>query len=104
MTVFAITFRIAEKRTSAGTYETRYQSLVDAVPYVSSGRYWDETTSFFLIESEQATAAEVADLLKDMSSIDLTVDLVVVINLSKRGYKAIGSYDDKDIDTIMAAR
>jgi len=47
MAIFALTFRIHE---DAG-YADRYNSVVLAIKQCSHTKYWDEPTSFFLIEN-----------------------------------------------------
>jgi hypothetical protein len=53
MATYCVTFRIANEAIGGKTYEERRQSVVTAVN--SGDGYWDETTSFFLVESALST-------------------------------------------------
>lgn len=101
MPVFAITFRIKDD----STYQSRYESVVESIRKSSNGsNYWLETTSFALLESAKESAASLASYIDSDSTFSETKDLLVVINLSKNGYKILGNYSDKDIDKIMKER
>lgn len=104
MGVYAITFRIEDVRSKLGSYDERYDSVVRAIRANCSGRYWDETTSFFLVQSDHDNSAQLARAVDEASLFDSERDLLVVINLSSKGYKVIGAYNDADIDRIMAER
>jgi len=65
MSLFAISFRIHED----STYETRYESLVEQIQKEAVDNTWEETTSFYLIESEQKTSKSLCDDLYNNSKI-----------------------------------
>ena len=67
MAIFAITFRI---HNDAG-YSERYESVVTAVKTIANGRYWDEPTSFFLIENTTLTSEGLASKIDQASSFEL---------------------------------
>jgi hypothetical protein len=67
------------------------------------GTYWDETTSFFIISSTK-NSAQVADSIDQNSLLIAAQDMLLIVNLSQKGYKIIGKYDDKDIDKLMTLR
>lgn len=51
---YCVTFRVADQTINGKTYNERRQSIVDAVRTKGLG-YWEETTSFFLVESNLDT-------------------------------------------------
>lgn len=99
MAVFAITFRIHDDN----DYDQRYSSVMDAIQYEANNRWWDETTSFYLIESSK-TSSNLAESIESKSDFSAEKDLLVVINLSRNGYKFIGKLTDIDIKQIMNNR
>lgn len=99
MAVFAISFRIA----SDSSYSDRYQSVVDAILKISPGIYWDETTSFVIVEAEKSSE-NMASEIDNGSTFRPSTDLLVVINLSQKGYAVRGQYSDKDLDKLMEKR
>lgn len=101
MAIFAITFRIHDD----ASYHDRYQSVVDAIKtFAAQGnRYWDEPTSFFLIESTK-NSENIAAQIKQNSDFAPSKDILLVINLSEKGYKAIGNVQDTDLDELMKKR
>jgi hypothetical protein len=100
MAIFVVTFRIHDN----ATYQNRWASVVEAIRNETTSAYWDEPTSFFLIESNK-TSADVADSINLNSSLDPSVDLLVVINISQtRGHKAIGKIHDGDFSKLMSKR
>ena len=103
MSVFMVSFRIADRTTVIGSYEERYDSVNTTIQSLTTGRRWSETTSFHLIESD-LNSAELATSIDRASLLDHGVDVLVCINLSKKGYKVVGDNRDQDIDAIMAHR
>ncbi|TCN30143.1 hypothetical protein [Sinorhizobium americanum] len=103
MAIFAISFRIGDKTTNYGSYADRWSSVDQAIKESSTGTYWNETTSFYLVESNKNSAG-LAEQIDQASSFDASVDLLVCINLSQNGYKILGAYSDKDIDVLMKKR
>jgi hypothetical protein len=102
MSIYAISFRIGDTGPDP-SYEARYQSLVAAI-HAQTHRYWDETTSFFLIESNKSPGT-LADALVDSSSFDPRKDLMLVVNLSDtRGEAVRGNYKDQDVNALLRAR
>jgi hypothetical protein len=101
MAIFAITFRIHD---DAG-YSDRYESVVEAIKSqaTGNGKYWDEPTSFFLIESS-LNSEGVASKIDQSSSFADSKDLLLVTNLTQRGYKAIGNVKDDDLHDLMKKR
>lgn len=104
MAVFAVTYKISDRATQFGTYDERRASVIKAVLSQSSGVHWDKTTSFILFTSDGESSKTIATAIDNNSMLDPSADLLVVINLSKKGYTLIGSSNDTDIDKIMSAR
>jgi hypothetical protein len=101
MPIFAITFRIHD---DAG-YSERYESVVLAIKghAIGNGKYWDEPTSFFLIESD-LNSEGLASQIDQGSDFSPSKDLLLVTNLSQKGYKAIGKVTDNDLHDLMKKR
>lgn len=100
MAIFAVTFRIHDD----DSYRDRWSSVVDAIRAETTSTYWEEPTSFALIESGKSSA-DVADSIKNNSKLAPSKDLLVVINLSvTQGHKAIGKMHDSDFTKLMAKR
>lgn len=105
MTVFAVSFRIESQTTNLGTYTERYESVNAAIKAQANGRlYWNQTTSFWALVSDQQTSGDLAKAIDYGSKLDKSVDLLLTINLSSKGYTVLGQNSDKDIDDIMKAR
>lgn len=103
MTIFAVTFRIADVTTTLGPYDRRWNSVVENTRKCST-RYWDETTSCILLNSPYETAKEVTAKILKASMFDENVDLLVCIGLSMKDHSTIGKYKDQDLDKILAER
>jgi hypothetical protein len=100
MAIFAITFRIHDD----DTYQARWSSVVEAIRAETTSEYWEEPTSFALIESGKSSS-DVADSINNNSKLAPSKDLLVVINLSvTKGHKALGVVHDGDFQKLMAKR
>lgn len=105
MSVFAISFRIGDEDLPYGGYDTRYNSVNECIRQcATNGTFWDETTSFLLIDSHLENSGEVKQMLKQNAVYDDTHDLILIVNLTKRGFATLGTYTDADLDKIMASR
>lgn len=90
MAIFAATFRIHD---DAG-YNDRYASTVEAIKACCHGDvYWDEPTSFFLFENP-STSKKIAEHVESASDFAPNKDLLLVINLSQKGYTPAGHGTD----------
>ncbi len=99
MAIHAVTFRIHQD----STYQERYESVVQATRQQTSSTYWDEPTSFILIESTK-NSADVAQAIGANSKFALNKDLLLVINLSAKEYTALGQVKDGDLHVLMKRR
>jgi hypothetical protein len=101
MAIFAITFRIHDD----ADYSERYESVVHAIKAqaIGNGKYWDEPTSFFLLESN-LNSDGLASQIDQNSDFAPTKDLLLVTNLRQKGYKAIGRITDNDLHDLMKKR
>jgi hypothetical protein len=100
MAIFFATFRIHED----ASYAERYESVVEAIKIVCHGDcYWDEPTSFFLFENPEQSAA-IADWIDANSKFSASKDLLLITNLTNKGYKAIGNVKDKCLQELMKKR
>ncbi len=79
MFTYCVTFRIADKTVGGKAYDDRRQLLINNVYPKDGGGYWEETTSFFLVQSSLGTPEFSAKACKGLSAND---DLVVVFDPS----------------------
>lgn len=104
MTVFIVSFRIADVKTSLGSYDDRWESVDTAIREHGDGLYWNETTSFYAVSSSRTSSADMAEAIDGSSLFDPTVDLLLVVNLSQKGFKLLGKNQDPDLDYVMQRR
>lgn len=93
MSTYCVTFRIANKLAKGRTYDQRREALVDAVRQQNGG-YWDETTSFFLVESNLDTWNFADQAAEPLSAND---DMLVVFDPSDMSCAWFGQLRDEDI-------
>ena len=65
---YCVSFRIANKTVNGRSYEDRYKELVNAM-HEGLG-YWEDTTSFFLVESSLNTPAIAKKGAGALSAVD----------------------------------
>jgi hypothetical protein len=100
MALFAITFRINDD----AEYEERYSSVTAAIEHAGrSGKHWKEPTSFYLI-TYSGNSETLANEIQENSLFAPDRDLLLVINLSQRGYKPAGKIRDRDLYELMGLR
>ena len=93
MPSYCVTFRIANETISGKTYDQRRQSIVDAV-YTKGSGYWDETTSFFLVDSELNTL----DFAKWASSgLSASKDMLVAFDPSDMSMAYFGAVKHTEV-------
>jgi hypothetical protein len=100
MAIFAISFRIHED----STYEERYESLIEQIKKEAIDATWEETTSFFIIESNETASKSLCDRLYNRSDILESKDILLVINLSAKGYAQRGAQYPNTLDSLMRKR
>ena len=76
MSTYCVTFRIATKTAGGKTYDERRAMLIENVRTQGMG-YWEETTAFFLVESNLDTPSFSAKAVKGLSEKD---DIVFVFD------------------------
>lgn len=98
MTVYWLTFRLADKHTVKGSYDDRYDRLLDVI-----GRYstldWSETSSFVCFRSDESITT-IGQTLKQ--AIDPSVDLFLIRKLSSPAAVICGAYKETDIFRLMS--
>lgn len=100
MAIFAISFRIRED----STYEERYDSLVEEIKKEAAGSStWEETTSFFLIESSKGSKSLCNDLYNNSQIVE-SKDVLLVINLSAKAYAQRGAPYPNTLESLMQKR
>ncbi|UPA25339.1 hypothetical protein [Shinella oryzae] len=92
MSIYCVTFRIANETIGGKTYADRRQSVVEAVN--SGNGYWDETTSFFLVES----ALNTPNFTKAASAgLDAHKDMLVAFDPSDMSMAYFGAVETPDV-------
>jgi hypothetical protein len=99
MSLFAISFRVHED----STYQERYDSLVKEIKSEAIDKIWDETTSFFLIESDKTSKTLCNDLYLHSNILE-SKDILLVINLSQKGYDQRGAKLPNRLSNLMDKR
>lgn len=99
MAIHSITFCIEHD----STYSRRSQSVVDAIRSLTHSTYWDEPTSFALIESA-LNSSGLAEAIVRNSDFNDGKDILLVVNLSKKGYTARGPIVYGDLHALMERR
>lgn len=94
MATFMVSFRIAQ----LDNHSERYDGLNAAILSASSGNYWDETTSFYVLESDLSISTFI-NYLK--AEINPQYDTVLVRSLDSKTAFIAGVVRDGDIFTLM---
>ena len=90
MATFILSFRIDLD----ATYQARYASTVSAIrAEAKNGRWWDETTSYFLIEADK-TADSLARSVYLRADLDLSKDALLVVNVTNNSHATLGRFDE----------
>lgn len=101
MAVFAISFRVLDEE--ATDYSARYNSLNTAIQDEAKGKpYWNETTSFYVLESTKSSEALRDSIIKNCKIN--SDDVLLVINLSQKAHKSRGNDKKALLDSIMLKR
>lgn len=93
MATYCVTFRIADKTVNGKTYAERREMLVENARAYDGG-YWEETTSFLLVESNKNTPDFGASVAKGLSEKD---DLVVVFDPADMSAAYFGPLANRDV-------
>jgi hypothetical protein len=105
MSVYVVSFRIADEQSVYGSYSERWQSVNDAIKGKAVGsNYWARTTSFFVLESNEQSSSDLATAINNGSKLDTGKDTLLVVNLSQKGYRLLGVNTDPDLERILALR
>ena len=82
MAIIAVSFRI-ERDESSDEYNRRYKAITEKIKSYAVGSIWDETTSFYLFESNE-TAGNIASGVYLLTEFRTDKELLLVINTSSR--------------------
>lgn len=93
MSTYCVTFRIANKSAAGKTYDERRQQLIENVRSKDQG-YWEETTSFLLVESTLDTFAFGIKASQGLSAAD---DLVVVFDPTDMSAAYFGALKEAEV-------
>ena len=86
MAAFIISFRIGQ----SGNHAERHESVVQAIRgEATDGATWEETPSFFVIQSARTTT-ELTDAISEAGMM-VDADKLLVVNLSAQTYAAKGN-------------
>jgi hypothetical protein len=81
-----LSFRVAEKTTTKGSYGERYDALTKAVDGFTTA-YWAETSSFYVFNS----ALDIDQIVQKVkAAIDVSCDKVVIGSNDTKTFRAIG--------------
>lgn len=90
---YCVTFRVANQTVNGKTYDERRQSIIDSVRTKGLG-YWEETTSFFLVESNLNTT----DFAKKASAgLSATHDMLAAFDPSDMSCAYFGAIKHPDV-------
>lgn len=78
MANYCITFRIADETVNGKTYDQRREQLIENV-YTKGSGFWDDTTSFILVESNVDTMTLAKRAKTALSAAD---DMLLIFNQS----------------------
>ncbi|MBX9452171.1 MAG: hypothetical protein KL801_10080 [Mesorhizobium sp.] len=90
---YCVTFRVADIVVGGKTYNERRQSIVDAVKTKGLG-YWEETTSFFLVESSFDTVSFTKAASKGLSA---SHDMLAAFDPSDMSVAYFGAIEHPDV-------
>ncbi|MDI2590325.1 hypothetical protein NYP20_14110 [Pseudomonas sp. N3-W] len=86
---FIITYRIKHD----DSYRTRYDAFIRRIKALSPDAFWNETSSFYALQSGE-DAQEICRALCKDTDFDCTRDSVVVLNTTRRNMATSGAIQD----------
>jgi hypothetical protein len=92
MSTYCVTFRVANRTVGGMTYDERRNSIIEAI-YSGQG-YWDETTSFILVNSGLQTQAFTRKASAGLSAND---DLLVAFDPDDMSAAYFGDLKEEDV-------
>jgi len=93
MSNYFVSFRIADKSVGGKSYQDRYEALVANVHSSGMG-YWEETTSFFIVESNLNTTDIATKGAKALSASD---DMLLVFDPEDMSACYFGAFKHADV-------
>lgn len=97
MSIYGISFRLENGDVNGRTRELRQEALQAAI-LDGTTRFWDQTESFYVIESRRSIEEIVR---KCKQAIEPSTDLVLVRELSGSPTRISGNNRDPDLFTLM---
>ena len=97
LSLFAVTVRLG----AGADQDSRWRSVVTAMHHEAASGVWQESASYFLLESSKS-ARQLCDAIFGAADIYDDRDLVVVINLSLRPQADRGVMEEFSLDAPMA--
>ncbi len=92
MNHFIITYRIKRDE----MYQARYDSFIRKVKEAGGQTFWNETSSFYAIQSDKSAATLCKQLCAE-TGFDCTKDSVVVINTTCKAMASSGAIQNKEL-------
>jgi hypothetical protein len=100
MALFAISFRVGMEENS----NERRESLVARARSNASGEFWEETTSFILLNSAKTASGLASDIYVN-SAMNGVYDKLLVVNLSTKEHGTAGTVSDTNkLSRLMSSR
>lgn len=93
MATYCVSFRIANRTINGKSYDERRQRLIDNMTTKGLG-FWDETTSFVLVESNLSTDEFATKACAGLSKRD---DLVFLFDPDDSSAVYFGALDRRDV-------
>ncbi|WP_425105507.1 hypothetical protein [Ancylobacter sp.] len=90
---YCVTFRIANKTVAGKTYDERREALIASARAENLG-FWEETTSFMLVESDLYTSALARRLVEGLSKKD---DILFIFDPSDKSGNYFGPIEYADV-------
>lgn len=83
---------------SGPDYSDRYNDLIESLQFIATGKWWDETTSFVLLETDERMAS-VVDAVKN--NIDLSEDVALIGRVGFKDWSIVGANKDEDAFALV---
>ena len=97
MTVYWLTFRISEKKTTKGSDKDRRDNLYSTIGGLST-RWWKDPTSFIIFESSRS----IDKISKECKAVvSSNIDIVLIRKMENKSARLIGKTDDMDIYSLI---
>ncbi len=98
MSVYTISFMIADKTLNGSTYDDRYDAFMKTAMNISPTIWWKDTTSFIVIQTDLS----ITDVSKKLKAVIVpSADLFLIIDTQVKAARICGKNDDKDLIKLI---